>query len=77
MRKDTTRGYRFMATICLYQDSRHDETLHWIRQVLDEGYISRRNDNIVELRINGFKTLLMILEELQPHIRFKRLQAKR
>ena len=23
-RVDTIRGYRFMATICLYQDSRHD-----------------------------------------------------
>lgn len=30
-RKDTTRGYRFMATICLYQDSRHDDTLYWMQ----------------------------------------------
>jgi hypothetical protein len=74
-RSDTSRGYRFMATICLYQDSRHDETLFWIRDVLGIGYISRRNDSISELRINGFKQVHKILKQLEPYIRFKRVQA--
>ena len=32
-RKDTKRGFRFMATICLYQDTRHEKQLHWMRNV--------------------------------------------
>lgn len=74
-RSDTKRGYRFMATICLYQDTRHDKSLHWIRKVLDAGYIAKRNDAITELRINGFTTVQTILEQLRPFIRFKQLQA--
>ena len=46
---------RFMATICFYQDSRHEKPLFWIRKMLGIGYISRRNDGISELRINGYK----------------------
>ncbi len=75
-RSDTSRGYRFMATICFYQDTRHDNNLYWIRSVLGAGYICRRKDAITELRINGFKTIRLILQDLRPHIRFKRLQAE-
>ena len=75
-RKDTKFGYRFMATICLYQDSRHDSPLFWIRDVLNIGYVTTRNDRITELRINGFTTIHDILSDLQPHIRFKRLQTE-
>ncbi len=73
---NTVRGYRFMATICLYQDSRHDETLYWIRNILGIGYISKRSDSITELRINGFTTILNILIELRPFIRFKKIQSE-
>jgi LAGLIDADG endonuclease len=76
LRRDTKRGYRMMATICLYQDSRHDKTLHWIRKILDAGYISMRNDKITELRIQGFTTVAEILEDLKPFIRFKLLQCE-
>ena len=33
-RSDTTRGVRFMATICLYQDTRHAAPLLWMQKVL-------------------------------------------
>ena len=75
-RGDTLRGTRFMATICFYQDTRHEKPLLWIRKVLGVGYISRRNDSITELRINGFSTVRKILLELAPFIRFKRIQVK-
>ena len=75
-RSDTKRGVRFMATICLYQDSRHEEPLHWIQEVFGIGYLSRRSDGISELRINGYKQVLSILETLQPFIRFKKEQAE-
>jgi len=65
-----------MATICLYQDSRHDETLHWIRKVFGVGYVSKRNDNITELRVNGFARVQEILKQLKPFIRFKAVQAE-
>ena len=74
-RSDTKRGVRFMATICLYQDTRHEKPLHWICNVLGIGYISRRKDGISELRINGYKQVNNILLELQPFIRFKAIQT--
>ena len=54
LRSDTSRGVRFMATICLYQDTRHAQPLTWMREVLGIGYITNRNDGMTELRINGF-----------------------
>ncbi len=64
-----------MASMVFYQDSRHEQPLLWIRNVLEIGYISRRNDGMTELRINGFKQLHRILEALLPYIRFKQQQA--
>ena len=65
-----------MATICLYQDTRHEKPLYWIRERLKIGYISRRNDGMTELRINGFEQVRDILIALKPHIRFKAKQAQ-
>jgi len=73
-RSDSKRGIRFMATICFYQDTRHEDTLYWIRKVFDIGYISYRSDGITELRINGFKQVHDILVKLAPYIRFKKIQ---
>ena len=75
-RKDGNKsGKRFMLTICFYQDSRHDESLNWIREVLNIGYISKRNDGMTELRINGFKQVANIIKILLPFIKFKKIQA--
>ena len=65
-----------MATICLYQDSRHQAPLSWMRTRLGCGYVSQRNDSMTELRINGFSQVRETLEALQPHLRFKKKQAK-
>lgn len=65
-----------MCTICFYQDSRHEKPLYWIRKVIGIGYVSRRNDGISELRINGFERTRKILKALLPFIRFKKEQAQ-
>ncbi len=65
-----------MFTICFYQDSRHEKPLYWIRKILKIGYISRRNDGITELRINGFKQVRDIVKNLLPFIQFKKKQAQ-
>jgi len=75
-RADSTKGVRFMATICLYQDSRHDVPLAWIRARLKCGYVSKRNDGMTELRINGFSQVRETVETLLPYLRFKKKQAK-
>ena len=67
---------RFMLTICFYQDSRHDKPLAWIRKILGIGYLSKRKDNITELRINGYKQAENILKLLYPYIKFKKIQAR-
>ncbi len=74
-RVDSNRGVRFMATICLYQDTRHNAPFSWIRARLKCGYVSRRNDGMTELRINGFSQVRKTLEALQPYLRFKKKQA--
>ena len=74
-RKDGAIGIRFMSTICFYQDTRHEKTLYWIQEVLGIGYLSKRNDGMTELRINGYKQVRDILNLLLPYIRFKKLQA--
>jgi hypothetical protein len=74
-RKDSKIGIRFMSTICFYQDSRHEKELYWIKRVLGIGYISKRNDGMTELRVNGFKQVRDILKTLLPYIRFKKLQS--
>lgn len=74
-RKDSPRGYRFMATICFYQDTRHEAPLHWIRKKLGIGYVSQRRDGITELRINGYAQVQIILQQLIPYLRFKKPQA--
>ena len=75
-RSDSKRAIRFMATICFYQDTRHEKTLYWIQRVFGIGYISTRNDGMTELRINGYEQVRDILMSLQPYIRFKKLQAQ-
>ena len=75
-RSDSRRGIRFMTTICFYQDTRHEKTLYWIRKVLGIGYISKRNDGMTELRVNGYEQVRSILRSLLPYIMFKKIQAK-
>ena len=65
-----------MFTICLYQDTRHEKPLLWMQKKLGIGYISRRNDHITELRINGYAQTRRILELLNNFLRFKKEQAR-
>jgi hypothetical protein len=74
-RNDTSRGVRFMATLCFYQDTRHATPLMWMREILGIGYISSRKDGMTELRINGFASVRQVLTLLRPYIRFKTIQA--
>ncbi len=65
-----------MATVCLYQDSRHEQELHWMKRMLGVGYMSTRNDGMSELRIQGYRAVHDVLVSLKPFIRFKRIQAE-
>ena len=75
-RNDTSKGKRLMFTICLYQDSRHEKPLLWMRKVLGIGYVSRRKDGITEVRINGYEQVEKILSWMTPYLKFKQTQAK-
>ena len=74
--KDRPKGWRLMFTICFYQDSRHEQPLFWIQKKLGIGFISRRNDGITELRINGYEQTRKILEKMYPYIKFKKKQIE-
>lgn len=75
-RKDSLKGWRLMFTVCFYQDTRHEKPLFWIQKKLNIGYISRRNDNMTELRINGYKQVKDVLEKLYPYVKFKKKQIE-
>ncbi len=64
-----------MATICFYQDTRHEKGLLWIRKQLGIGYIAKRNDGMSEVRVNGFAQVHEILTKLLPYLQFKKRQA--
>ncbi len=74
-RSDGALKFRFMATICFYQDTRHDKGLLWIRKQLGIGYIAKRNDGMSEVRVNGFAQVHDILTKLLPYLQFKKRQA--
>ncbi len=67
--------FRFMTTICFYQDTRHEKGLYWIQKILGKGYLSQRNDGMSELRINGYASVRDIIKLLKPYLRFKKIQA--
>jgi hypothetical protein len=75
-RSDVRAGWRVMFTICFYQDSKHDKPLYWMQSKLGIGYISKRNDHMTELRINGYEQAKRVLVQLEPYIRFKEVQVK-
>lgn len=75
-RKDSPRGKRIMFTVCFYQDTRHEQPLFWIQKILGIGYISRRNDGMTELRVNGYEQVEKILRKLYAYLRFKKDQVK-
>lgn len=75
-RNDYLGRKRLMFTICFYQDTRHEKPLFWIKKNLGIGYISRRNDGMTELRINGYKQVQKILQSLYPYLRFKKDQVE-
>lgn len=75
-RKDGNKSRkRFMLTICFYQDTHHEKPLFWIRKVLGIGYVTKRNDGITELRINGYKQVSEILQKIIEFLKFKKKQA--
>ncbi len=75
LRKNTSgKIIRIKTVICIYQDQSHKKDLEWIQKILG-GYIYTRNDNISELRIEGFAKVLKILVQLSPFLRFKKKQA--
>jgi len=47
-----------------------------MKKIFGIGYISRRNDGITELRINGYEQVQKILQSLYPYLRFKKDQVR-
>ena len=74
--KERRIGFRVITTICFYQDSRHEKPLYWIKRKLKIGHISRRNDGMTELRVNGHKSVGEILLLLKPYLKFKKNQVR-
>lgn len=75
-REDCRFGFRLYSTVCLYQDVSHRSELQWIADQIKVGYISERNDGMLEYRIDGHDRVAQFLQALQPYIRFKIRQVE-
>ena len=76
-RSDSPRGWRLMVGLHFYQDSRHKKHLIELRDIIGIGYLSDRNDKITELKVNGYNTVCQLVKLLIPHLRFKKVQARK
>jgi len=76
LRKKVSFGYRAKTTICFYQDKRNQKGIRWIQKKLKAGYLSFRQDNMAELRIEGYTQVKQILLFLKPYIVFKKKQTE-
>ena len=70
-RKNT---FRVRTIISFAQKWGKEIELKWIKNQLGIGYLYKRNDQITELKIEGFKTTERILKFLKPYVRFKKKQ---
>ena len=71
-RNDTPRGWRILPGIRFYQDTRNEKTLFWVKNKIEMGHIYRRKDGMTELRLEGWKQVLVLLENIKPYARFKK-----
>lgn len=75
-REDCKLGFRLYSTVCLYQDISQESELNWIADQIGLGYISKRNDGMLEYRIDGHDRVYQLLEMLQPYVHFKKKQTE-
>lgn len=75
-RDDCRFGYRLYSTVCLYQDISQEAALRWIVDQVGVGYLSKRNDGMLEYRIDGHDRVAQFLEALQPYVQFKKRQVE-
>lgn len=74
-RKRSRFGFRVRTIISFAQKIGHEEELRWIRKKLGIGYLYTRNDDMSELKIEGFERVEAILKKLQPFVLFKKKQV--
>jgi len=74
-RENVQLGFRIRTIISFAQKIGHEEELAWIRNKLKIGYLYQRNDEMTELRIEGFRSVQKILKLLKPYVHFKRRQV--
>ena len=75
-RANVKLGFRVRAIISFAQKTGHADELFWIRDQLKIGYIYTRNDEMTELKVEGFNQVEKILKQLAPYVRFKRQQVR-
>lgn len=75
-RENSKLGFRIRTIISFAQKTDHASELSWIRKVLNIGYIYARNDNMTELKIEGFDQVERILKVLEPYVLFKKRQVQ-
>lgn len=73
-RKDYKYGYQIRASIVFYQKASISNYKHlgWIKSIFKNGYIRKRNDDMIEYTIVGIEPVIKILKLLSPYLKLKR-----
>jgi len=75
-RHDYVYKYQVRASIVFYQKTNNRWILDWLFSQYKLGYIRDRNDGMTEYTIVGLKSVMEVLEELEPFLRLKKDHVK-
>lgn len=75
-RHDYVFGYQIRASIVFYQKQQNESFLIWLKNILNYGYLRRRNDGMAEYTIVGVQPVIETLKILYPYLKLKKSQTE-
>ncbi|MFH1959251.1 MAG: LAGLIDADG family homing endonuclease [Patescibacteria group bacterium] len=74
-RKEMRFLFRPKTIVVFYQNSKNHEILKDLQQIIQAGYVYKRNDCMSELRVEGHQRVYELLRKLYKYLRFKHKRA--
>jgi len=75
-REENKFGFQIRLSLVFYQHVQNIKHLEWLKSLLKDGYIRKRNDNMAEYTIVGIKPVIKVIDEILPYLRLKKKQAQ-
>lgn len=75
-RKEMRFLFRPKTTVIFYQHSKNHAIMEDLQQIIQAGYVYKRNDQMSELRVEGHQRTQELLTKLHKYLRFKSYRAE-